>query len=244
MNKKGYISFILVLFSFFLLLSVLYLVSVYYNQQEITPETAASTPSFTQEMAKPEIRNITPTISDELINYIPNAINSVSTESWKTYVDDEFDISFTYPDDWEVTVGYNQDGIFDFKCSDLIASNSIKSTESCDSNVKSPAVKVISNSTKAGLELLGPSSGLGGICVECEIINQEVVINNTQYSIPVKIAEPNSMRNRFATNPDGGVLVKQTGANSMWNEIDLELYANSVSDYATIIKIMESIKPN
>ncbi|MBW6441889.1 hypothetical protein K0B04_03220 [Patescibacteria group bacterium] len=165
---------------------------------------------------------------------------------WKTYSGSDFDISFQYPPDWEVITGYAQKGAFDFECSYI--TDYLKNSEECAGTFKSPEVRVRPiDKPLEGLILQGPTSGLGGFCSECAIDNAEVTINGTQYVIPVKIAPPGpeySMMNNYSTSPDGGINVNETGNNSIWSKIGIELNADDKITYETIIKIVETINPN
>ncbi len=170
------------------------------------------------------------------------------SSEWKVFNGSDFDLTLKYPNDWEVATGYAQNGTFDFECQYI--ESFLKNSTDCTGTHKSPMLLVrpldgYKNSyISEGLILWGPTSGLGGGCPECTLENKVVKINNKDYTIPVKIAPKDSQRSMYSTFPDGGIFVDETGTKSIWSKFDLELDTNNLDTYNTIIKIVESIRPN
>ena len=190
------------------------------------------------QIAKPRPAVTTPSPATE--QPTPTPVTEDETTEWKVFSGSDFDITFKYPSNWTVETGYAQDGEFDFECSYL--DNWLKDMSSCSGTHKSPSVEVRPpHGTKGqGLILWGPTSGLGGYCPDCEIINKSVVIDGVSYTIPVKIYPSG----RYSTFPDGGGVIAVSGDSSIWSQIGIEFDVTNESDYEIVLRILSTVKPN
>lgn len=228
MRNKGFSSIIFILV---ILFAIIFLGIAFYNYNNDS-----------------NTKNIKNENTDYLITKNETALvkennKQLNESEWKEYSGSEFDISFQYPYNWEVVVGYAQEGTFDFECNYI--TDFLKEPDICTGLYKSPEVVIKpANSSEKGLILWGPTSGLGGGCPECELDNVEVTVNNSKYIVPVKIAPVESNRDKFSTFPDGGVYINETGKTSIWSKMDLEFSTSDKETYDTILKIVETIKPN
>lgn len=208
---------------------------VYVNSVD-DKNSAVVTPSPTSQVTS------TPVATDPMAN-------------WKTFNDATYDISFSFPPDWNVTESTTDNNSSGFTCSAFPWF--FKDVKKCVNDVaRAPALTISSTASKNLAQdtiLIMPTvggedaTGCNQSVTVCTSPQKQIVINGKTYSVQeAKRGDMYDGKVPAYTTSDAVTAANSVpaGSKSIFKVISISYNAQNTANYNVMVKIMQSIKQN